>query len=186
MSNIMVDIETFGQHANAVIVSIGAVEFTEDGLGKKFYRNIEISSSVKAGRGITGETLQWWFEQDPAALKALTTPTPEKFDTVMREFKTWISGILLTKNDNIWANGVSFDLGIIRHAFKSLDMNYPWRYWQESCMRSLRAIEHKFGLNWQSYVENSNVVYHNALHDAELQAKYVIDFMKKGDHGEIN
>lgn len=178
MANIMVDIETLGQNANAAIVSIGAVAFTDDGLDKEFYTNLSISSNIKAGRTITGETLEWWFNQSSEAKLALVNPEPLKFEDGLAEFKNFVTGTFKLKKDCIWANGVSFDLGILRHALKGQGMVVPWQYWQECCMRSLRAIEKKFNMSWQECKKNTTGVHHNALDDAKLQAQYIVDFCK--------
>lgn len=65
MSDIMVDLETLGTTADAVILSIGAVKFDlvsgqidDEG----FYASISVESSLNRKRRISEDTLLWWFK----------------------------------------------------------------------------------------------------------------------------
>ena len=47
--NVMIDLETMGNTPGCAIISIGAVEFSEEGLGAEFYCTIDLEDSVKCG-----------------------------------------------------------------------------------------------------------------------------------------
>lgn len=71
MRNVMIDLETFGTRPGSVIVSIGAVEFSMDGIGEAYYRAIDVASSLLAGLTIDEITVKWWREQDILAQRPL-------------------------------------------------------------------------------------------------------------------
>ncbi|NQW82286.1 MAG: 3'-5' exoribonuclease, partial [Polaromonas sp.] len=62
----MVDLETLGTVADAVILSIGAVKFDLDSDAiddDGFYASISIESNQETGRRIQEDTLIWWMGQ---------------------------------------------------------------------------------------------------------------------------
>lgn len=69
----MLDLETMGFQSNASIVSIGAVAFDpeNDLLGETFYVNVDLTSCLDHGLGVSGETIIWWLKQSSDAREAL-------------------------------------------------------------------------------------------------------------------
>jgi len=174
--NVMVDLETMGVDDSAAIVSIGAVEFNKDKIGSEFYRNITLYSNQSRGRTYTPSTIEWWLKQDKAAQEGLFNPTPVDLLTALKDFQKYVTGVL-SKNDGMWANGVTFDLIILSHAFKAMNVKKPWHFRNECCVRPLRKIGYLVGLKYEDYYGEG--VAHNALDDAKLQAKFVQDFIRK-------
>jgi DNA polymerase III epsilon subunit-like protein len=71
-TDIMIDIETLGTEPGSIITSIAAVPFNRNGeMGKAFYMNIDIQSSIDAGLTINAETLKFWMEQRQDVTKYL-------------------------------------------------------------------------------------------------------------------
>lgn len=161
MKNIMLDIETLGSSSNAAIISIGAVYFDKQGLGKEFYRNIDFDSSLLAGGTVCGETLKWWFQQNEYARSSLLTNQKPLRD-VLIEFREFCD-----PEAKMWGNGVGFDNTILASAYKRLYMNTPWAFYNDRCYRTIK--------NLFSGVELERLgIHHNALDDAKSQANHLI------------
>ena len=169
--DVMIDIETFGLSPKGVIASIGAVSF---GYGElpmlqifdSFYTNLRTDNQ---GRMLTPSTIEWWLQQSKEAQEALLEQPKVAIDSALKSLASF-----LRKADRIWANGVSFDLAILRDAYEQCGQSVPWGYGQEMCMRSIRVLGKELGLDYSTYKNTSGIVQHNALADATLQAKYVI------------
>ncbi len=169
--DIMIDIETFGLSPKGMIASIGAVSF---GYGElpmlqvfdSFYLNVRTEHQ---DRLITPSTVEWWLKQSKKAQEALLEDPRVDLNSALKSLTSFIRGA-----DRIWANGVSFDLAILRDAFEEYGQAIPWGYGQEMCMRSIRVLGKELGLDYSTYKNTSGIVQHNALADAKLQAQYVI------------
>jgi hypothetical protein len=165
MDNVMVDLETLGVTSDAVIISIGAIEFELHGeylLGKTFYRSVSIDSNLELKRHISEDTLIWWLQQSTDAQKVFHEAKTTLL-LALRELSDWFP-----RDAMIWSNGASFDIPMIEHAMKDLHIEPPWAHWNSRCMRTLR------GLPGAKAVEKpSPRIAHNALEDATAQAIYV-------------
>ena len=176
MQYMMVDIETLATKRDASILSIGACMFDiDEGIGNKFEVNLKPD-----GRVIDPNTVRWWLKQGSEAQAKLFKPEPVTPSEARKLFTRFIE-----KNEprKVWANGALFDLNILRDFYND---HPPWRYPQELCMRSIRALGDEIGMGYGSWwVENNNTgdVHHSALSDSIRQARYVIDvFRKASDH----
>ena len=169
-SNIMLDLETLGVHADAVIISIGAVRFDlhsdyidDDG----FYASISIESNNDVmPRRIEESTLIWWMQQDDAARKVFAEPK-EPLYTALQDL---ISFINPDENPNIkvWSNGADFDIPMLSHAFATHGLETPWKFWNTGCYRTIKNLPTAV-----SVTKPSNPFAHNALSDALSQAEHL-------------
>lgn len=169
----MLDLETFGNKPNSVIVSIGAVQFdiNTGKLGKEFYCNVNPTSCLYYGLEVDGSTLMWWMGQSDEARKALKSsplslkPALEKFDTFYKA---------CPKGTYIWGNGSTFDNIILSNAYDKTMMRRPWAYNKDCDMRTIVALGANLrGTDVKSYKREGT--YHNALDDAKHQVKIVSD-----------
>ena len=80
----MIDIETMDTLPSSAIVSIGCVLFDESGVSDhRFYRNIDLYSSMAAGGTTGAETIQWWMNQSSQAKQQLLeSPVPEAMNSL--------------------------------------------------------------------------------------------------------
>ena len=176
MNNVMIDIETLSTSKNAVIISLGAVFFDiETGkIGSSFYYTIKRDSCWTYGLEEDGETLLWWSEQSEEAKAALTCPDAEELPQVLHDFAGWLAEN--TPEDlkvEIWGNGPSFDNAILDNAYRACDIKTPWRYSNERCVRTIVNLGRQLlNINPKATIERVGT-HHNALADAEHQAKYV-------------
>ena len=166
LNQVMIDLETLGTTADAVVVSIGAVKF--DLLSNKigddgFYASVSIESNQDAGRRIDEDTLLWWFKQPAAALQVFTEDKMA-LTPALEELSDWLG------NDNytVWANGPSFDIAMLEFAYKKAKMTVPWAFWNSRCVRTYRDLPG--ARNVPKFEEG---VKHNALSDALSQAKHI-------------
>lgn len=166
MRNIMIDAETLGTTADAVILSIGAVKFDLetghiDNLG--FYRSVSIESNLDHNRRISESTLLWWFSQDAAA-QAVFREAKESLLGALTEFSDWVG----TDRYTVWSNGADFDIPMLSHAYTQVGTEIPWQYSDTRCYRTYKNLPGAKNIR-----APQTGVKHNALDDAFTQAQTV-------------
>lgn len=162
---VMIDLESLGTIANAVILSIGAVKFdlnskhiADDG----FYASISIDSNIHAGRQISESTLIWWMGQTTTAQAVFREPKVSLEDA-LSNLTDWFGP---DDSQTVWSNGADFDLPMLAHAYAGFGWETPWKFFNSRCVRTYRALPAAQGL---PKLAND----HNALRDAINQAKLV-------------
>lgn len=165
MSNgIMVDTESLGTAADAVILSIGAVKFnleTGEIDDNGFYASVSIESNLDLGRRIQEDTLLWWFKQEIAA-QSVFHEAKVDLGTALTELSDWIS----TDDYTLWSNGADFDLPMIAHAYTQLKIETPWKFWNSRCFRTFKNLP-----GAKAVKVPFTGTKHNALADAYHQAQ---------------
>ena len=170
--HIMVDLETMGNESNAAIVSIGAVRFDSKGLYREFEMVADLTSCIKRGLSISGDTVYWWLKQSKEAREALGDGYGKDILHAVGQFKGFVEN---TPNfQGIWGNGATFDNVILSNAFKACYLEVPWPFWSDKCYRTMKAMLPDPGL---PPIDKSKA--HNALEDAKYQAKYLMAICKK-------
>lgn len=163
-THLMVDIETMGTKSNSAIISVGAVEFNiETGeTGKEFYRNVTLKSSVELGLNVDADTVMWWMGQSEDARKSLVKEKPTTISQALADF-----GEFCNRGYQIWGNSASFDLGLLQDAYDKLNVEIPWDFRKERCVRTLVSFapEIKKGMSFKG-------IAHNALGDCYHQIEY--------------
>ena len=172
MNHLMIDVETLGTAADAVILSVGAVkfdllsdQFDEEG----FYGSISIDSNLEAGRRINEDTLLWWLKQ-PAAAQAVFHENKLPLEQTLIDLSDWLGD----SNWKVWSKGPSFDISMIEHAYKQFGMVPPWDFWNARCVRTYMDLPGAKGIS-----APDEGIKHNALSDACQQAKTVQAIHKK-------
>lgn len=173
MKNVMVDLETLGQTPGCSILSIGAVAFDEKTkmLGQEFYKVVSNDSCEAAGLTIDSATLDWWDRQSEEARRVLEQSNdPElclSLKYALEEFNIYLSQFN-TKSLYVWGNGASFDNAILICAYRAVGVEPVWKYWNDRCYRTLKALAPEVKLNRKG-------TFHNALDDAKTQAEHAIE-----------
>lgn len=166
--DIMVDCETLGVVADAVIMSIGAVRFDIDSDeidDAAFYASISIDSNLDFKRRVQESTVVWWMKQSAKAQEVFHEPKAT-LETALCEFSDWINE---TPGDKImWSNGADFDIAMLAHAFTQATIDVPWLFWNSRCVRTYKNLPQAKNVK----VERVGT-HHNALSDAIHQAKQV-------------
>jgi DNA polymerase III epsilon subunit-like protein len=164
MKDVMLDLETLGTSADAVILSIGAVRFDAygDQVGPVFYRRVNIDSCQKWGLTVDGRTLVWWLDQDVLARKAIVNEEGDPLEIVLRDLSDFIK-----EDDRLWGNGAAFDNAILSTAYRKVGIEQPWRFWNDHCFRTMKK------LNKHIPAPVFEGIAHHALDDAINQAKHL-------------
>ena len=173
MSNVMLDLETYGNSGGCIILSIGAAFFSESGLGEEFYRVVNMQSCKDAGLTTSQDTIDWWGKQSAAARAVVEqAQDPERsipLKDACEQFNGWLglSGTAV----KLWGNGSDFDNVILIEAFKAAGVKPVWKFYNHRCHRTLK--------NLAAVPMPPRVgVYHNALDDAKTQALHAIALHK--------
>ena len=166
MKHVMIDLETLGTTASAVILSIGAVKFDlqselVDDAG--FYASVSVDSNLDLGRRIQEDTLLWWLKQSAAA-QSVFHETKIPLDTALIDLSDWIG----TDDYLVWSNGADFDLPMLAHAYSQLQIETPWKFFNSRCVRTYKNLP---GAKAAKFPATG--VKHNALSDAVNQVKQV-------------
>ena len=160
----MIDLETLGTTSDSVILSIGAVRFDENGIDDNaFYCSVSIDSNLAAGRKISEDTLIWWMNQSKEAQKVFNEPK-----IVLSEALYALRDFMPQDNDClVWSNGADFDIPMLTHAFKQMDIEVPWKFYNVRCYRTMKALA--------PHVKVPRLgVHHDALADAVYQASHLV------------
>lgn len=164
--NVMVDLETLGNSSHSAIISIGAVEFTEDGLGRDFYCLVDPQSCQDYRLRMDASTVMWWMQQSDQA-RAAFKGKGLTLDTALASFTEWFN-----PKACMWGNGATFDNVILDNAYKAAGMKRPWHFTKDRCYRTLKALYP------QIKADDREGTYHNALDDAVYQANHAIKILK--------
>jgi len=173
MQNIMIDIETLGTRPGCVILSIGAVEFDNERLGKELIVNIDPESCTDAGLAIEARTVMWWLDQSDEARKALTSRPTVALDKAL----ALLNAAYDFKGKNVWCNGASFDFPILEAGYHAFGAKAPWEFWNTMDFRTLKNLIDTKTLKKIRAEIVSNYTAHDALGDAKEQALTVIGIL---------
>lgn len=163
--NVMIDLETFGNKPGAVIVALGAVKFGPEGLGETFYTRIDPESCVALGMTLDASTVQWWLGQSEEARLEIKKPG-RSVDEALKNFSYWLGD----DRALMWGNGAAFDNVILAAAYQKAGIAVPWKFWNDRCYRTVKALRPDVPLIKQG-------VAHNALDDACSQAVHLQEIL---------
>ena len=157
MADLMIDLEGLGTGPDTTILTIAAQSFDPLGSGyydQKYYARITLES--QENRSIQQGTIDWWATQ-PAVAKdeAFNEEGRIPLDQALDEL-----GKLIWKSKRIWAQGPTYDMNILEHAYKSYDKSIPWQFY---AVRDSRTV---FGL-WPNLPKPPTS--HHALEDCRRQ-----------------
>lgn len=128
--DVMIDLETLGRTAGAVVWEVGMVAF-HPATGEEVASSewlIDVPSAVEVGLEIEQETAQWW--QDRGGIRRtgaidIRAALGDFVETV-RELAPY----------RVWARGAAFDFPILGAALEACELRAPWSYWQACCQRT--------------------------------------------------
>lgn len=174
MNDLMLDLETMGSGPNAAIVAIGAVMFDLEAgvVGERFYQVVDLESAVSLGGEIDPATVVWWLKQ-PDAPRSAFLADGAHINEVLHGFERFISWNSSIARIRIWGNGAAFDNVILASAYRNAGLLLPWKFWNDRCYRTLKAMYP--GVNLERIG-----THHNAVDDAESQARHLISMLKGG------
>jgi len=162
----MIDLETLATTPDAHILSIGACDINNPDI--TFYQTVE----GKDQQRVTNfSTIKWWLKQSPEAIAAATSRKHMlSISTMLMEFCAWWKGNNFT---HPWSHGSVFDIIIMENALRQYHYEIPWSFWNVRDTRTLYDTAYRItGKTIQPIREGTH---HNALDDAQYQAKWVRD-----------
>lgn len=176
----MVDIETLSTAVNAVVLSVGAVEFDPitGEIEREFYRELRLD--MQHTRNVSADTVHWWAKQlsENNATNILAKDNANKTPphTVVFELAEFFKcgGLYGTtqpeeyENIEVWACDPDFDLAILSNLYGELNLPVPWKYWNTRSVRTMRTLNKIAGIE-----VSKPTVTHNALEDCIRQVKEV-------------
>jgi len=135
-SHLMIDIEGLATGPDATILTIAAQAFDPFSTGylnREFYCRVTLES--QENRAIEDHTIEWWATQGAAMDEAFKDedriPLDQALDGLYK---------LAWQYDYIWANGPTYDMNILEHAYKSYGKAMPWRYYKVRDARTIYSL----------------------------------------------
>ena len=171
--HVMVDLETMSSRHDASIVSMGACVFDARGVGKTFYRNIDLSSCQRLGLHIDANTVMWWLGQSEAARVSILVNRIELSEALL-DFSRWITENSAGSDARVWGNGATFDNVILRNAHNVCGIKAPWSYRGDRCYRTM------INMLPPAALQRTGVA-HNALDDAVYQATALVETLNRAN-----
>lgn len=171
MQDVMLDLETMGNGPQAAIIAIGAVEFDIQArqIGERFYTVIDLESAVACGGVMDASTVLWWLKQSDAA-RAAFDRGGDHIAAALQLFASWMGHRAKRDDVRVWGNGAAFDNVILASAYRRSGIQQPWQFWNDRCYRTVRAQHPAVEMQ-------RNGTHHNAVDDAESQARHLIAMM---------
>lgn len=169
--DLMIDTETMGLPPTGALLSIGAVFFDiQTGtLGPTFLRTINLATAVRDGGTFTPGTVMWWLGQSDAARQAVRFGGID-IRKALQDLTDFIAEHSRVEDVRPWGNSSGFDLTSIGTAYQRAAMRAPWHFTNERCFRTVRSMYPSVVYDPADKGEGA----HNALADAEFQARHLI------------
>ena len=136
MSSLMVDIEGLGTGPDATILTIAAQSFDPFGRGyydRQYYARITLES--QENRSIQQDTIDWWATQPEAQAEAFMEEGRIDLDQALDSL-----GKLIWQHKLIFANGPTYDMNILEHAYKSYNKPLPWQFYNVRDARTVYSL----------------------------------------------
>lgn len=164
-TRIMVDLETLGTNAGAVILSIGACKFAGGVITETFYERVDPDSCVAAGLHLEVGAVMWWLAQSDDARLEVTKPGQP-----LRQVLEWFSAWVADPDPEMWGNGATFDNVVLAAAYDAIGLSRPWRFPKDRCYRTVKNLHPEVPM-----VRTGT--HHNALEDAKSQAIHLMTML---------
>ena len=132
----MIDIEGLGTGPDAAILTIAAQSFDPFGTGyydRHYYARITLES--QENRRIQDDTLAWWATQPEAQAEAFAEDNRIPLEQALDELYK-----LAWQHDYIWAQGPTYDINILEHAYKSYGKLQPWKFYRVRDSRTVLSL----------------------------------------------
>lgn len=175
MNHVMVDIETLGQSPGSIICSIAASYFNTHNfdMGPHFYAEIDLQSCEEIGLKADASTVVWWLEHvRPIHMPQFKGKTPIK--EALKELEAFLSAA-----DSIWAKSPSFDLVLLKSAWKAANMKGElYDYWKEKDVRTVLDLVPKEVLESFKRYSVGKEASHHASYDVQTQSYLVTSVCK--------
>lgn len=166
MADLMIDLEGLGTGPDTTILTIAAQVFdplSRGYLPQHYYARISLES--QPDRSIQQGTIDWWATQ-PSAVKdeAFSEHNRIPLDQALDEL-----GRLIWHSKRIWAQGPTYDMNILEHAYKSYNKPIPWQFYSVRDSRTVFSLVPDL---------NKYPASHHALEDCRRQIDLLQDALE--------
>lgn len=176
--DVMIDIETLALDANALVLSIGVMQFDCIGTDRPWFGDPmllvpDLVEQIMMGRTIENSTQKWWADplhaEAAAHWKHPLTKLPVR--AALAELSDFVK-----EAPRVWANGAVFDIGILNSLYHACGMTSPWKYNAVRDARTLYdVLPHIETRSWDN-PENDGPAHHPVV-DCRVQ------IIKMWEHG---
>jgi len=139
---VMLDIETLGTRPGAVVFDIGAVAFdlaTLERVAVPFEVAISPASCYAAGLFHDIDTVDWHVKRGVVVAEL----DGVDLDVGLIRFRSWLDDLARFSGVGefeFWCRGASFDFPMLEAAFFAADVQVPWMYYHQRCLRTLWKV----------------------------------------------
>lgn len=173
-SHAMLDIETVATN-NAAMLSISAWQFNPftGEIFEKFEVFLEIDSQLAIGLEVSHSTLMFWLTAEDDARRDLINKCKSSGQTIQTALQMFSQWMQVNCIDKVWGKGPSFDCSILSNAYNKCNLQKPWEYRDEFCVRTIIALD-------KSVKERIDFegIPHKGLDDAKHQIKQICDIIE--------
>ncbi len=171
--HVMHDIETLAVKSSLpVLLSLGAVKFTSDGILEQFHVRIDPVDCQRHGLEIEADTVEWWMDEERAeARRQLHTMGKVDLYAALDGYAMWINETPKDQLGSGWSQGSSFDNAKLEAIYVKLGIEWPFGYRQIECYRTMRN-------RFADVPFKRMGVHHGALDDAHSQAAHMVQIVQ--------
>ena len=202
MKHVMLDIETWGVKPFSTIISIGAVYFDpklNNPIKDGFHVAIDPEAAQRNGFRVDASTLLFWMKMaNRDALEKWRTMDKLDPQTAFFSFGQWLHGLFdLTKDPTahdglgipdgqtfdpadficMWGNGAAFDNVLLRSGYELLQLEPPWKHWNDRCFRTMKNLRAP-NVDPKRIMPPREGIVHDALSDAVHQAQWLCNIVQ--------
>jgi hypothetical protein len=178
MKRIMVDIETLATCPTAAMIGIAVAIRDDENPAETSARAWFIDPDLATGVR-DGATIEWWQEEVPLTTRDLVwggTQLPiDVLESVNQFVEMHLAGY---KGElRVYADPAAFDFPILRHQYWLCNMDTPWSWRDERCLRSMKKALIDVGIDVPPVPNNMP---HHPTHDCLEQFEqlnYVLHIM---------
>ena len=174
----MLDLETYGDVHDSVIVQIGCVSFdrTTGEVFEKFKINVNPATCEAVGLRKTEGTMDWWAKQSKEARDSISRTPLVSIEQSLLALSMFVGDQEDEREayDSILWSHATFDPVILGNAYKAVGLIMPFKFWN---IRDLRTLVDLAGVNYLSKIRKG--VYHDALDDCLFQVEYAVECFDK-------
>ena len=135
--DLMIDLEGLGTGPDTTILTIAAQAFDpfgEQDFKQQYYARVTLES--QENRSIQQGTIDWWATQPATARdEAFNEENRIPLDQALDEL-----GKLIWHSKRIWAQGPTYDMNILEHAYKSYGKPIPWQFYAVRDSRTVFSL----------------------------------------------
>jgi hypothetical protein len=135
--HLMIDLEGLATGPDTTILTIAAQSFDPFGSGcydRHYYARVTLES--QENRAIDDGTIAWWATQpEHAREEAFGEQDRIPLDQALDEL-----GRLIWHARLIWAQGPTYDMNILEHAYKSYGKSLPWQFYNVRDARTVYSL----------------------------------------------